>query len=348
MSQIGEPVQPGEVDKDEEPCPFDHKEVKPPKVDNDLIGVGTKLASKMKSASGTLLYEPIAKGFTISKILNPKEVPNHPFNKKNTNKPVKIEVTDGTKKHEHYYPVTCAAHHLIPAQESLKESPLLTFMCKKDDTEKLKGMDFSDGVVWSDLGYDVNGSQNGMFLPGSYAVGGGRGGMKVWTGAGGGSEEEDGAWAENDDEDEDKPEEDEPEAAPDSNLLTGKLNIISDRNRKWQYVRQAVEKCPGQFHDRHVDYSTKVVQGILKKMFENYLDLMTKMIWEEKCPDCKKRREDIEKYGLPTPYGLAVRLNKVSDRLMTYLNGTTWRINVYTSKWGKAFMKWTLRQEARR
>ncbi len=341
MSQIGEPVLPGMLDPDEEKCPFDHTEVKPPTVDNDLIGVGTKLANKLKSAQGTLLYDPIKMNYPVAKVMNPKDDSAHAFYQKK--KVVKIEASEGTKKYEHFYPVTCAAHHLIPAQESLKESRLLAYMCKKGDTEKLKGKDYTKGLVWSDLGYDVNGSQNGVFLPGSYAVGGGRGGMKVWTG---GDMSDEADWAENDDTDEDKPEEDVQATDATSNLLTGPLNVISDHNRKWQYVKQSVEKCPGQFHDRHVDYSTKVVQGVLKKMFENYESLNTEMIDNEKCPDCKKRKEDIQKFGIPTPYGLAVRLNKASDKLKNYLNGTTWRINVFTSKWGQAFMEWTLRQES--
>lgn len=324
MPEIGEPVDPGMIDEDETQCPFDH-EVKPPTVQNDLIGVGTKLANKMKNATGTFMYEPYKE--KVEAIPNPKDVAKHPFNKSSQSKgrPVRISGNNGDgTEWEHTYPVTCAAHHCIPAQESLKESPLLAFMCKKGDSEAIKGGSYSDGVVWADVGYDVNGSQNGIFLPGSYAVGGGRGGMGVWTG--------------NADGDEDAPEDAVDEVTdPNSNLLTGALNDISITNRKWLYVSQAVTLCPGQFHDRHVDYST-FVQSVLEKVFENYVNLHQTKIVESKCSECKKQADKMEKLGIPTPFGLAGRLNKVSAKFQTYLNGTTWRMNIFTSKWGQAYM----------
>jgi hypothetical protein len=325
MSELGEPVAVGMIDADEVPCPFDHTEPQPPDVENDLIGVGSKLGQKLKSAKGTHLYAKIKGDYEVSPILNPKARSEHPF--KRGNRPVKINVTEAEKTREHLYPVSCAAHHCIPAQESLKESQLLGFMCKKGASEPVKDGSYADGQVWSDVGYDVNGSENGIWLPGSYAVGGGRGGM--------------GVWADTSDGDEDGPE-DATDAIPDpaSNLLVGAPDamLLNEHNSKWQYVSQAVSLCPGQFHDRHVDYSA-FVQSILKKIFENYLALLTESYLYEKCPDCKKRAEKFEKDGVPTPYGLVDRLNKASDNLKVYLNGTTWRINIFTSKWGKAYME---------
>jgi hypothetical protein len=322
MTQVGEAVGLGEVNVDEVKCPFDHTTPEPPDVKNDFIGVGGTLARKMKNGEGTHLYPPM-KGPDPAPIKNPKDDPNHYFHKKA--KVVKIVATAGAVEHVHLYPVSCAAHHCIPAQESLKVSPLLAYMVDKDDPEPLKDDSFKKGLVWSDVGYDINGSENGIFLPGSYAVGGGRGGM--------------GVWASTEDGDEDAPEEAEDSVAdPESNELTGALNDISASNRKWQYVKQAVKLCPGQFHDRHVDYS-KFVQGILKKMFENYQSLHTKMIDEAECPDCKKRLEKIAKDGVPTPYTMVQRLNDASNRLAGFLTTKSWRINIYTSQWGKAYME---------
>lgn len=42
---------------------------------------------------------------------------------------------------------------------------------------------------------------------------------------------------------------------------------------------------------------------------------------------------------VPTPFGLVTRLNGVAGRMAGFLNGTTWRPNIYTSKWGRAYMK---------
>lgn len=321
MAQIGEPVTVGMIDEDEVKCPFDHS-LDPPTVENDLIGVGGTLARNMKNKVPTQKYEPYKEA--VEQIKNPKDQADHPFYKKAKIVKITVEDEEGVKR-VHRYPVSCAAHHCIPGQESLKNSPLLAFMCKKGDSEPIKDGSYGDGVVWADVGYDVNGSQNGIFLPGSYAVGGGRGGMGVWTG--------------NEDGDGDAPEDAVDEVAdPNSNLLTGALNQISDDNRKWLYVSQAVQLCPGQFHDRHVDYS-KFVAEVLEKIFQNYINLHESSIVETKCPDCKKKADKIEELGIPTPFGLAKRLNGVSSRMMAYLNGATWNIAIYTSKWGRAYMK---------
>jgi hypothetical protein len=318
--EVGEAVSPPGVDTDETKCPFDHARLSPPEVKNDLVGVGGTLARKMKSQDGTHTYE-YSEGIkkkVDEKILNPRDQVDHPFYKK----AAIIAIPMGTETK--FYPVSCAAHHCIPAQESLKESPLLAFMCKKGSSEQLKDATFADGQVWSAIGYDVNGSQNGVFLPGSYAVGGGRGGMKIW-----------GPTGENDD-DEDPGEP--PPPSNDSNQLTGALYEISESNRKWLYVKQAIDKRPGQFHDRHVDYS-QFVQSILQKVYENYANLHESMILDEKCGDCKKKADAIKKDGIPTPFGLVNRLNQVSKKLAGWLAGRSWRMNVFTSKWCLAYMK---------
>jgi hypothetical protein len=51
-----------------------------------------------------------------------------------------------------------------------------------------------------------------------------------------------------------------------SNELTGKLNEIDDNNRKWRYVSQAVALTPGQFHDRHQDYSDFIALVLEKNL----------------------------------------------------------------------------------
>ena len=55
--------------------------------------------------------------------------------------------------------VTPGAHHLIPGHASLRES-----------TELLKYIRKGDGVITADIGYDVNATENGVWLPGSYGV----------------------------------------------------------------------------------------------------------------------------------------------------------------------------------
>jgi hypothetical protein len=322
MTQVGETIGIGMFDTDETDCPFDHETTKPPNVTNKLVGNGTTLASRMKAGSSTHLYQPLKE--KKDAVLNPRDISSHAFFKRA--RVVEIEGIDYStgEVFTHQYPVTCAAHHLVPAQESLKESPLLAYMVKKGDSEELKDKEFSDGIVWADVGYDVNGTENGVFLPGSYAVGGGRGGLGLWT------------------ENDDKPDLEDEDATdvpdPASNELTGRLNEVSDDNRKWQYVSQAVVLAPGQFHDRHQDYSDFIAEG-LEKIFVNLEALKQKYVIEQKCSKCKKRTDDINELGIPTPFGLVARLNGMSKRMSAHLNGSTWTRNIYTSKWGRAFME---------
>jgi hypothetical protein len=335
MTQIGEGVDVGMIDTDDGDCPFDHESPKPPTVSNKLIGNGTTLASRMKAGASTHLYAPLREDQAA--IQNPRDIASHPFHQKA--KVVSIVATDSASGeiHTHLYPVTCAAHHLIPAQESLQDSPLLAYMVKKGEggdsaKRKVSGV-FSDGLVWANVGYDVNGSENGVFLPGSYAVGGGRGGM--------------GLWVENDDKPDLEEEDADDVADAASNQLTGTLNEISDTNRKWLYVSQAVRLAPGQFHDRHQDYSDFIAE-ILEKIFVNLEALRVTCIDEETCPDCKKRADDIKELGVPTPFGLVARLNGVSTRMTGKVNGAAWARNIYTSKWGQAYMKAELAKKKRK
>jgi hypothetical protein len=331
MTQLGEAVSPPGVDFNEVGCPFDHETSDPPSVDNDLIGNGTTLRSRMKSGASTGTYRYNDKQ---EKILNPRDVSSSNISKGKT----PISVTGVASS----YPLTCAAHHLVPGQESLKRSSVLPYMVKKGSSEKLKDKTFSDGAVWCDVGYDVNGTQNGLYLPGSYAVGGGRGGLRVWTKEGkdpaiaammaGASA----AWADTEDEDDDDAE---PGDAPDpnSNALTGILYQVSKDNRKWQYVKGAVGVAPGQFHDRHEPYSGFVLT-VLEKIAENYKQAEIAVLSSE-CDECNKRADKIDKLGLPTNFGLIGRLNGCSRRMAAFLNGSTWRRNIYTSGWGLAFME---------
>ncbi|MFO1267200.1 MAG: hypothetical protein U1F67_10775 [Rubrivivax sp.] len=341
MTQLGESVTVGMIDDNESPCPFDHTEPEPPAVDNDLIGIGSTLARRMKGGKSTLLYEPMVR--KVEEVLDPRHREGHEFKDKARVVKVPIAVRSPKKGQPdtvlHAYPVTCAAHHCIPAQESLKHSKLLAYMVKKGSTEKLKDgkqtIDFSDGRVWADVGYDVNGAENGVYLPGNYAVGGGRGGMRVWEGA-----------DDNEDDDDEEPEVDAADmmsddaiddGQPKSNMLTGELYDVSSSNRKWRYVRQAMRKAPGQFHDRHEDYSAFVLE-VLEKIFANYKKLEEKHIDQQKCKECKKKTDKIAELGLPTPFGLATRLNGVSGKMRGHLSGPQWPPNVYTSKWAKNYL----------
>jgi hypothetical protein len=325
MVQVLEAVSPA-IPLNELECPFNHDLPEPPDVKNDLKGKGSTLGDRMCAPQGTHMYEAIKATYAPDaheKELDPRDVGGHVLS--HGNKPVTIQTASGTT---HRYPVTCAAHHCIPAQESLKGHQILAFMCKKGTSDGYNH-GYSGGRVWSNVGYDVNGCQNGVYLPGSYAVGGGRGGMGVWV---------------KDMPDKENEDVSEPEA-PESNLLTGHLpgdtgtDAISNSNRKWLYVKQAMKLAHGQFHDRHVDYSQKFVQGGLKKLFEHYVNKFNGSFRGDDCSQCKNRKDKYKEFGIPTPYGLVERLNSTSRRYRGFLEGDKWPHNVYTSNWGRACME---------
>lgn len=322
MTQVGEAVGAPELIAEDD-CPFDHSTGKPPTVENALIGKGGTLKSKMESGTSThkYAYNPSIKvgADPKEKVLSPRNRADHPF--KDGKKT--LSVTDADDK-THRFAVSCAAHHCIPAQESLKRSPLLQFMVKKGETAKLKGTSYADGIVWSNVGYDANGRENGVFLPGSYAV------SSHWR-----------TWSDGtDDEEDDGVVSTDPNAA----VLEGTTRI-DEANPRWQYVRQAVNLAPGQFHDRHVDYSDFVLT-ILNKIHELFMDHKKATFDKDAgCPKCKENSDKIANDGIPTPFTLVARLNYVSGKLGNWLDGKTWRTNIYTSRWGKYYMAHLKKQQ---
>ncbi|MCX9156606.1 AHH domain-containing protein [Niveibacterium sp. 24ML] len=328
MTQFGEPIAIGIIDDPDSPgCPFSHET--PPESnpgENELIGSGSELAKQLKSQRSTdLVAKP-----KPDRVENPRYIETHSFHSPSSLRGASAEVkaswpvTISVNDEIHKLPVRCAAHHLIPAQEALKDSRLVPFMVHLHTAEPVKGGTVK-GKLWRDVGYNVNGSENGVYLPGSYAVGGGRGGLRVWSTA-----------DEPDLEEEDIPGED----ADGSAYLTGSPESMTETTPKWQYVRQAMLGAPGQFHDRHGNYSSEVqlkldsIAAALAKKYRHY---------EERtdacpCSECEKTRSKWSQIGYPPPAGLVARLNGVSARLKGFVNGSTWAMNLFTSKWGQAYM----------
>lgn len=330
MTELIEQVAFGKVSPEDWPCPFDHDSDidKPPEVQNDFIGIGKILGNKMVGQQGT--HMPSHPYFSSQQKqppkINPKDQLAH--NAYCLKKPINIDI--GTAQ-PNSYPVTCAAHHLIPAQASLKRAKmLLNFMVWKSQPEKVKGGDPVKGQVYADVGYDVNGSQNGMYLPGTYAVYG------LWQKSTSVMDDEN--WEPLDDHDEEDVTVSTAIGIP---SLTGRLHQINDNNRKWQYVKQAIDVCEGQYHDAHGDYSTFVI-CVLQKIGTQYFLRKREIDAKRGCEKCQERFEKLKKksedIGIPTPFALVDRLNGVSERLSKYLNGKTWTLKIYTSRWGLAYM----------
>src|SRR5262245_7009430 len=124
MTQFGEPIFPATIDAEDQECPFDHDPGDPPKVDNILIGDGQELGGKMRDRCGTHLYDKVREDVTVS-IRDPRDPPTGL-------RMITISIRHGQGVRKATYPITCAAHHCVPAQESVKGHNILQYMCKKN------------------------------------------------------------------------------------------------------------------------------------------------------------------------------------------------------------------------
>jgi hypothetical protein len=297
MTQLGEGVAIGMVSGRDPVCPFDHEAAAPEKIKNELVGNGGTLGNKLEAGESTVLYAPMRKA--QSKVPNPDQ--------KVSDTPIDIG--------EWLYPVSCAAHHLIPAQASLKKAAKLLKYMKKGGKKPTN--------TWSDIGYDVNGAENGVWLPGNYAVGGN--GTGDWVGA---------PSAMDGDNELASVRKRAARRSSGSSKLDGVRHEIDPKNRKWLYVDQATKLFNAQFHDAHVDYN-KFVLKVLNKIAEGLAAARVVSIDNLGCDKCKKRRKKLEDYGVPPPFSLNNRLNGVSARLRGYLKGKRGHKLIYTSRWGK-------------
>jgi hypothetical protein len=224
-----------------------------------------------------------------------------------------------------------------------------------------------DAKVWGNVAYNVNGSHNGVWLPGNYAVGAGAGGVEVWKSRGTlkrkslSDEDATKVWINKVDlsSDEWKPfshdpvenEKPQPVALGEALLsasmavymLSGTNYEIKDSNPKWGYVRAAMDATDGQFHDRHKDYSKQVVQ-YLNKVAEAYEKMYDRSMAKAPagCKECREAtRPDNAKDSLVgPPYGIVGRLVGASNFFKKYVHTKTiTALNIYTSKWVLEWMK---------
>jgi hypothetical protein len=310
MTELIERIAFGTVKSDDWKCPFDHDgpQKRDDSIDNDLIGIGSTLAANMKSGKSTV-RQPGSSGTDKTPYPEKGEYP--------------IEIG------EWCYAVVCAAHHLIPAQASLREVPgLLDYVVSKHVSQPLKKKAPHTGKLWSDIGYDVNGTQNGVWLPGNYGVSGSDG---FWTSAPSAL-----------DDDEEAVEAERRRSArsakrnPSAVTLHGVRHDLDDPvNKKTQYVLGATRLFSAQFHDSHGPYSEKVQKALIR-LGEAYYYAEERFIVEAACDKCRERMQGREDEGLPPPFGLARRLNGVSRRLKGYVKGRQGHPEIYTSRWGLA------------
>jgi hypothetical protein len=366
--ELGELVSPPLPEQEtEDGCPFEHEPVDV-EVMNELGGVGSKLGDNMTSGAGVMIGQkgtrepdPRSVGVRSVQIVVAGRL---------------VELESGPLD----YPLTCAAHHLIPAQESLKGHSILNFMCQKEqDQDFLSGKNkatapVAGSLVWGSVGYNVNGSENGVWLPGNYAVGGGKGAVEIWK-----SKPTDKrttystreatenwiraldlaeqSWTPNADPNENEgpqPGESLADALMKANMreysLAGTNFDIKATNPKWAYVLAAMTTARGQFHDRHGYYSGEVKQ-YLTKVFnvydQKYKDAKSATSKCKKCEDAKRpKKAPKDKKLVGPPKTLIARLTAASLFFRKHLappapDGEKQKLTVrtiYTSEWVNSWM----------
>jgi hypothetical protein len=226
----------------------------------------------------------------------------------------------GTKDVENDdYPFTVAAHHLIPGNAALGQSIIYDFLGPpgsgklKDDgaVRKRKSVTADNGtkkkkVEFNKLiGFNINGSHNGIWLPGNYAIRKYRAPRK----RGGASS---------------------PNTSPVGGATGGEnwSDLGPDFDQwKLHYVAAASKVGKGQFHDTHEIYSDKVL-GVLNKITPLLNDHIL-----SNCKDCKDKKK------LPPPFVVKNRFYAISGYLRGKLDKgyTRWKAPWYTSDhWGPA------------
>lgn len=285
MTQLGEPVALGEVDSDDWECPFSHD--KPGKVKNDLKsgkGASTRLGSRLRRGWSTQLW------INDSGTIKPKRRQTlvAPCKEDDcTPPPVRVKL-DGLTSQDFQF--SRSAHHLIPAEASLPKSHLLNY---------IKEGSFISG----DIGYDVNGAENGVWLPTHQALSIPMSQGKVsLPGAG---------------------------AVSYSGISGEGTDSVGGFVHRYTYA--VMEHTNRQFHDAHEDYSNHVIK-VLNKIMVNLV-----VISSHHCEKCREARAGGGK--LPPPHTLVGRLNLVSQRLRNFLVGgpLQWRPPLFTSPHAKDY-----------
>jgi hypothetical protein len=194
------------------------------------------------------------------------------------------------------FPISVAAHHLIPGNASLYSSELVNYM---EDGKSVRSMSNKSYTIEGYIGYDVNGSHNGVWLPGNYAI-------KTAL----------------------------PERRKDDRVLPARegttpvegvsWRALSTNHEEWQfaYVAGACKAGGGQFHDTHSTPYSSSVKGNLQKIT---IALATHL---DTCEECK------DKSKVPPPFRVKRRLHAVSARLREYLMGPpeAWKRPWFTSE----------------
>jgi hypothetical protein len=308
--ELGEPVSPpslGVSDQhSESTCPWHAKEessaaeMDATDPDEDIEAMpdnnGGKLGRNLKGKGGTpppdygevkIFYKPGTQVF-YQEGVKQKKVQTY------ENSPIEV-----------VYRLQYAPHHLIPGNESLKDSAIVKFLGADPVIKNFNETGIASRIKDNQsAGYDVNDHANGVWLPSPYALS-----MKnAWPGAGGVDVLK-------------------KRQGFDAQLI----QTTEDFHQAYVAASITVTGAPRQFHMRHEDYSEKV-QEILGAIATR----MTAMASTE-CPIAKSNKTSDDK--VDAPKGLRSRLNVLSANLKGFLCGPLWRAPLFTDKSNERYLE---------
>ncbi len=334
MTELAELVHIGLISETTVECPFEHVKHKCGQAGNKVSGDADALGKNLEKTGkdGTVVkrateapYSQYVKDTQEAKCEEYPWVPppSHPdwYNW--------VQLIPGNEKT--WYPVVFQAHHLIPGDGSLKGAAKLLQFIEKDGSS----------VICCDLGYNVDGKENGVWLPGKSAVAGGDLGIKLWSSSVATRSLPDAEYAtrravtriEKDLETgkySDAREEFVPLGGdtPSDSSNSPMHEVFHERNLKWLYVQKATHLASPkrQFHDSHTVYYTKV-KDRLNEMGVLLERCRTPAV-KYSCEECSK--PDAKK---PSPAGLLGLMNNLSRIMHSMVCGKTHHETYYTSNW---------------
>jgi hypothetical protein len=170
--EIGEPISTPSLEQEwKEKCPFEDKPENAPQLAEEDVANDDEDLSPRANDGGTLGTNLKAgkKGDADGGPYPPddylwKELPNDTFRGRKS----ALRMTAYRNAVAGDYPYTVAAHHLIPGNASLKKcKQLVNYMTDGSSVESAAGKQYE---IQGHIGYDINGSHNGIWLPGNYAI----------------------------------------------------------------------------------------------------------------------------------------------------------------------------------
>jgi len=302
--EIGELIAMGILEEEDIECPFHEEKHKcDDKQKNKLEGNSAMLGRKL--ASERLLHSTVMRRKKEDNCDQYKKVVEIADPDKNDpcKRHVEIQINNSLQK----YPVGYAAHHLIPADASLNKAEKL-----------LPYIDKAKGKICCNLGYNVNGNENGVWLPGLHPVN--ANGLNVWNRL--------------------------EIQLPDKENKKKAIHHCKDMiylpitvDARGEYIKKAMEflSPKRQFHDAHPEYSKLVEEHL-----NNIGNLLTRISQKRKfydeplCLKCKERQEnhqENEPYKLLPPFKLFKILNRSSEYFRKQLVEQTKHKTYFTSSW---------------